>query len=56
MRLGSANFLDWPVDLLRRSPSAIARARRDLADEINKARFAQFLLSRQGNCLKEYAA
>ena len=55
MRLGGADFLDWPEELVRRSPSAMARTRRDLADEINKARFAQFLLSRQGTCLKEYA-
>ena len=54
-RLGGADLLDWPEDLLRRSPSAMARARRDLADEINESRFGQFLLSRQGNCLKEYA-
>ena len=37
------------------SPSALARARRDLADEIYESRFGQFLLSRQGNRLKEYA-
>jgi len=54
-RFGGAELLDWPEDLLRRSPSAIARARYELADEINKGRFAQFLLSRQGNRLKEYA-
>jgi len=33
----------------------MARARHDLAGEINESRFAQFLLSRQGNRLKEYA-
>ena len=33
----------------------MARARRELVDEINQSRFAQFLLSRQGNSLKEYA-
>ena len=54
-RLGGAHILGWPEDLLKRSPSAMARARRDLADEINKGRFGQFLLSRQGNYLKEYA-
>ncbi|MGA2175433.1 MAG: 4-alpha-glucanotransferase [Verrucomicrobiota bacterium] len=54
-RLGGANLLDWPEDLLRRSPSAMAHARHDLAGEINESRFAQFLLSRQGNSLKEYA-
>ena len=54
-RLGGANLLDWPEDLLRRNHSALARARNDLADEINESRFGQFLLSRQGNRLKEYA-
>jgi 4-alpha-glucanotransferase len=54
-RLRGAHLLDWPEDLLRRSPSALARARRDLADEIYESRFGQFLISRQGNRLKEYA-
>ena len=53
-RLGGAKLSDWPEDLLRRSPSALARARQDLADEINESRFGQFLISRQGNSLKEY--
>ena len=53
--LRGADLLDWPEDLLRRNPSAMARARRELVDEINQSRFAQFLLSRQGNSLKEYA-
>lgn len=53
--LGGANLLDWPDDLRRRSPSAMARVRRDLADHINESRFGQFLLSRHGNSLKEYA-
>ncbi|MGO9444368.1 MAG: 4-alpha-glucanotransferase, partial [Thiobacillaceae bacterium] len=54
-RLRGAHLLDWPEDLLRRNPSALARARNDLADEISESRFGQFLLSRQGNRLKEYA-
>ena len=54
-RLGGTCVLDWPEDLLRRSPSALTRARRDLADEIYESRFGQFLISRQGNYLKEYA-
>jgi 4-alpha-glucanotransferase len=53
--LQGADLLDWPKDLLRRNPSALARARHDLADEINESRFGQFLLSRQGSRLKEYA-
>ena len=54
-RLGGANLLDWPEDLLRRSPLALEHARRELAGEINESRFGQFLLSRQGKRLKEYA-
>jgi 4-alpha-glucanotransferase len=54
-RLGGVSLLDWPEDLRRRSRSAVARAHRDLADEINASRFAQFLISRQGSRLKEYA-
>jgi 4-alpha-glucanotransferase len=50
-----ADFLDWPEDLVRREPSALVRARHDLASEINQSRFAQFLLFRQGERLKEYA-
>ena len=53
--LRGAYLLDWPEDLLWRNPSALARARNDLADEISESRFGQFLLSRQGNRLKEYA-
>lgn len=53
--LGGAHLLDWPEDLLKRNPSAMASARRKLADEINESRFGQFLISRQGNRLKEYA-
>jgi 4-alpha-glucanotransferase len=53
--LGGASLLDWPEDLRRRSPSAMTHARRDLADHINESRFGQFLLSRQGERLKNYA-
>ncbi len=48
-------FLDWPQELVMRDSSALSRARCNLADKINKTRFAQFLLCRQGNRLKEYA-
>ena len=50
-----ADFIEWPADLVQRTPSAIARARHDLAEEINESCFAQFLLFRQGKRLKEYA-
>jgi 4-alpha-glucanotransferase len=50
-----ADFLDWPEQLVRRTPAALARVRLDLAGKIDQVRFAQFLLFRQGNRLKEYA-
>ena len=54
-RLGGAHLLDWPEELLKRNPSAMVSARRELADEIYESRFGQFLISRQGSRLKEYA-
>jgi len=54
-RLGGAHFLDWPQELVRRDSSALARARYNLAEEIEKGLFGQFLLSRQGERLKKYA-
>jgi len=55
VRFGGAHFLDWPQDLIRRDSSAMAHARCDLAEEIEKGLFGQFLLSRQGERLKNYA-
>jgi 4-alpha-glucanotransferase len=50
-----AYYLDWPAELVQRAPEAIARARTDLATEIQQVRFAQFLLFRQGGRLRQYA-
>ncbi len=50
-----AYYLDWPAELLQRTPSALAEARRELASDIDQVRFAQFLLFRQADQLKEYA-
>jgi 4-alpha-glucanotransferase len=41
--------------LVQRAPDAIARARRELAVEIQETCFAQFLLFRQATRLREYA-
>lgn len=54
-RFQGASYLDWPADLVQRVPRALEGARRDLANEIDQVRLAQFLLFRQGNRLKEYA-
>ena len=50
-----AYYLEWPAQLIERRPSALAEARRELADQIDEVRFAQFLLLRQADQLKEYA-
>jgi 4-alpha-glucanotransferase len=49
-------YLEWPRELVQRVPSAMARARRNLASEIDAVRFAQFLLFRQGDRLKRHAS
>ncbi len=54
-KLNSASYLEWPAELVRRKPSALAQARHDVANEIDQVRLAQFLLNRQGRRLKEHA-
>jgi len=49
------SYLDWPADLVERRPTALAEARRTLRAEMDVVRFAQFLLFRQGEQLKNYA-
>jgi len=51
----STSYLDWPLELIRREPSALAKARKALPDEIDQVRLAQFLLNRQAKRIKEYA-
>lgn len=51
---GNAHYLDWPEDIVKRSPAALAKARSVLAPEINQVRFSQFLIFRQGARLKRY--
>jgi 4-alpha-glucanotransferase len=50
-----AYYLQWPAQLVQRFPNALAEARRELAIPIDQVRFAQFLLFRQGDQLKQYA-
>jgi 4-alpha-glucanotransferase len=54
-RFDNSYYLEWPVELVERQPAALARARRELADRIEFACFAQFLLFRQAERLKAYA-
>jgi 4-alpha-glucanotransferase len=50
-----AYYLEWPTELVERSPEALASACRELGTQIDQVRFAQFLLFRQGEQLKAYA-
>ena len=54
-RFGGASYLQWPEELVRRTPAALDEARRNLSSQIDQHRFVQFLLSRQGARLKAYA-
>jgi 4-alpha-glucanotransferase len=53
-RHNGAYYLEWPAELIQRTPAALTQARRDLASQIDQVRFAQFLLFRQGERLKAH--
>jgi 4-alpha-glucanotransferase len=48
-------YLEWPEEFVKRNSDALAKARRELADQVDQVTFAQFLLFRQTDQLKEYA-
>jgi 4-alpha-glucanotransferase len=50
-----AYYIDWPAELVQRHPEALNEARRELASQVDQVRFAQFLLRRQADELKDYA-
>ena len=54
-KFGGSYYLDWPEELVQRKPTALAKARRDLANEIDRFRLEQFLLLRKADQLREYA-
>lgn len=54
-RFNGACYRDWPAELALRDKAALASARHELADEIDRIRLGQFLLWRQGEQLKMYA-
>jgi 4-alpha-glucanotransferase len=54
-RYDGASYLEWPDELVRRTPAALDRARRDLASQVDEVRFAQFLLFQQAARLKAHA-
>jgi 4-alpha-glucanotransferase len=54
-KYNGAYYLDWPEDLVQRKPGAMTSARRELENQVDQVRFAQFLLFRQGDQLKSFA-
>jgi 4-alpha-glucanotransferase len=54
-KFGGSYYLEWPEDLVQRKPAALAKTRRELANEIDRFRLEQFLLLRQADQLKGYA-
>ena len=48
-------WVEWPGELRRREPSALANAAATLAEQINAERFRQWLFHRQWTALKTYA-
>jgi 4-alpha-glucanotransferase len=54
-RHAGASYLQWPEPLVRRVPAALESARRDLASEVERVRFAQFLWFRQAERLHAHA-
>jgi len=54
-KYSGAYYLEWPEALVRRSPRAVSEARHELERQIDQVRFAQFLLFRQADQIKEYA-
>jgi 4-alpha-glucanotransferase len=54
-RYRDAPYLEWPEELVRRTPAALDRARRELSTQVDQVRFGQFLLFRQGARTKAHA-
>jgi 4-alpha-glucanotransferase len=54
-RCKGAYYLEWPTELVQRTPAALTLAQRELAEQTDYARFAQFLLFRQCERLRQHA-
>jgi 4-alpha-glucanotransferase len=54
-KFDNAYYLQWPTELVEREAAALDRLRRELANQVDEACFAQFLLFRQAERLKTYA-
>ena len=49
------SYLDWPAELVHRTPAAMIGARRELSKQIDQIRFAQFLIFQQAQRLRDRA-
>jgi 4-alpha-glucanotransferase len=49
------HYLEWPEEIVERRSDALTKAQGELADPIDQVSFAQFLIFRQTDQLKEYA-
>jgi 4-alpha-glucanotransferase len=54
-KYNGAYYLEWPEEVVERRARALGEARRELANEMDAVRVAQFLLFRQADQLKEHA-
>src|SRR5271169_3114539 len=54
-KFDGAYYLEWPEEMAQRNPEALAKARRELASQIDQFRLEQFLLLRQAEQLKQHA-
>ena len=52
---GGRSWVDWPVELRRRDPAALAEARERLAAAVDQARFEQYVFFRQWHELRDHA-
>jgi 4-alpha-glucanotransferase len=48
-------FQQWPAELVKREREALSKARRELADTIDRFRFGQFIVLKHWQILKQYA-
>ncbi|MEI8358486.1 MAG: 4-alpha-glucanotransferase [Deltaproteobacteria bacterium] len=53
---GQRSWREWPAQIRRRDPAALAEARRSLGDGMDRERFRQFAFLRQWAELRRYAA
>ena len=54
-KCGGISYLAWPMELIKRDSTAITHARKELSKDMDQVRFAQFLIFRQAQRLKEHA-